>query len=232
MQLEQSAPAKVTGANDDLVAARRKQRRGTLLWAGAAIAAALTLLLLADLIIGRYQQTIIARKVAARTELERMVLHYLRADIVDIVHTPAGKYRASFYIENVYPEYAMFVMLPHVRAFAQSGFAWKELPAAEPPDARWRGGSVVQLNQRITFDRIFEVPADQEWFRLLYGFYHVRFENAMLVSPVAEPKDDIMEKEDNYYVHLLPVGADLDEVRRKNQFPGGKVPIFIPMPPH
>jgi hypothetical protein len=76
------------------------------------------------------------------------------------------------------------------------------------------------------------VPPDQVWFQLLYGFYHVRFENAMLVSPVAEPKDDIMEKEDNYYVHLLPVGADLDEVRRKNQFPGGKVPIFIPMPPH
>jgi hypothetical protein len=232
MQLQRCELAKVTGANKGIVAARRKQRRRTLLWTGFAILAAMIALLLTDKKLGTYQQKMIAGKVAARAELERMVLHYLRADVRDIVQMPGGKYKASFYMENVYPEYDMFVMLPHVRIFAQSGFAWKELPAAESPDARWRSGSVVRLKERITFNRIFDVPPDQNWFQLLYGFYHVRFDNAMLISPVAQPKDDIMEKEDTYYVHLLPIDADLDDVRRKNQFPNGKVPIFIPMPPH
>ena len=222
----------VTGAHKGMAAARRKQRRWVLLWTGFAMLAALTALLLADQMIGRYQQKVIVEKAAARAVLERMVLHYLRADVLDIVHTPGARYRASFYVENAYPEYDMFVMLPHVRVFAQSGFAWKEVPATEPPDARWRSGSVVHLKERVTFDRIFDVPPDESWFQLLYGFYHVRFDNAMLISPVAQPKDAIMEKEDNYYVHLLPVDADLEDVRRKNQFPDNKVPIFIPMPPH
>jgi hypothetical protein len=220
------------GAATGVAAARRKRRRETLLWTALVLSAAVAVLLVADQIVGRYQQKVVAAKITARAELERMVLHYLRADLLDVVHTSEGTYRASFSMENVYPEYDMFVMLPHVRIFAQSGTAWKELPATEPPDARWRSGRVVHLNERIAFERIFEVPRDQDWFELLPGFFHVRFDNAMLISPVAQPKYDIMEKDDNYYVHLLPVGADLDQVRRKNQFPKGKVPIFIPMPPH
>lgn len=188
--------------------------------------------ILADQFTALWQKKVVGDMMDARLTLERMVLHYLRADVVDVVHTPDGRYKVTIYIENVYPEYDMYIMLPQLRAFAQSGPMWLEVPTEEPKDARWRSGSVVHLKERITFERIFDVPKSGNWFELLPGYFHVRFDNTMLISPVAEPKDDIMERGDNYYIHLLPTDAKIDEVRRNNQFPNGVVPVYLPMPPH
>lgn len=214
-----------------IISARRRTARRR--WAILAIIAliAATAAVLADQLAGLWQQKLLEDKRAARAQLERMVLHYLRADVVDVVHTPDGRYEVTLFLENVYPEYDMHVMVPQVRTFAQSGPMWREVPTEEPKDTLWRSGSVVHLTKRITFTRIFDVPKG-DWFQLLPGFFHVRFDNTMLVSPLAQPKDNVMERADNYYVHLLPIGTDLADIRRKNQFPGDQVPIYLPMPPH
>lgn len=207
--------------------ARRRWRVGIMLGIAGLLGA-----FLIDQLVGLWQRRMIEEKLAEHTKLERMVLHYLRADVVDVGHTGDGRYRVTIYMENVYPEYDMYVMVPQIRVFAQSGPMWREVPVEEPKDARWRAGSVVHLTERITFDRIFDVPKEGDWSQLLPGFFHVRFDNTMLISPLAQPKDDIAERGDNYYIHLLPVGADVGEVRRRNQFPNGVVPTYLPMPPH
>lgn len=230
--MDAMTPGRVHPPRRNVAAARRTRARRRWRMVIMLVLTAVLIAILADQFAALWQKKVIKEKHDARHMLERTVLHYLRADVVDTVHMPDGRYKVTIYIENVYPEYDMYIMLPQLRAFAQSGPMWREVPTEEPRDARWRSGSVVHLKERITFDRIFEIPKGVDWFEALPGFYHIRFDNTMLVSPVAQPKDDIMERGDNYYIHLLPVDADIEEVRRKNQFPNNAVPVYLPMPPH
>lgn len=219
-------------ARPSIATARKRRARRRFGWAAFAVAVGIGALYLGDQGLARWQQHQIAQRKLARDKLDRMVLHYLRADVLDVAQTPEGNYRVTIFIENVYPEYDMYVLLPQVRTSAQVGPMWQEVPTSDPGTNTLRSGTVIKLTQRITFDRIFELPKDKEYFELLPGFYHVKFDNVMLVSPVPEPKEEIAERADNYFIHLLPVGADLDDIRRRNQFPGGKVPVYLPMPPH
>ena len=57
----------------------------------------------------------------------------------------------------------------------------------------------------------------------------------MLIALGPEPKDEneIVERTDNYYVHLKPYDADDERLRQLNRFhPSMPVPIYIGMPPH
>lgn len=188
-------------------------------------------LLAVDAAVGRHQAYRLEQQRAAKAKLERMTMQYLRADVADVGFAPDGRYRVAIYLENVFPEYDLYVMIPPVRVFVQSGPQWKEVPTRDTLGSRTVPGTVVHLKGRITFERIFEIPPG-DYFELLPGYFHVLFSNPMLVSPVAEPKDMIAERADNYYVHLLPITADVEDVRRRNKFPGDQVPIYIPMPPH
>ncbi|MBM3565954.1 MAG: ABC transporter [Alphaproteobacteria bacterium] len=209
---------------------RRESRRG---WIAAALGGAIVLsvFVIGDRMAGRYQRSVLDDWRAAKEKLERMTMQYLRADIQDVRHTPDGKYRVTIYMENVYPEFEMHVMIPVVRVLAQSGPQWKEVESMDPPDAVYSPGNVVNLKERIVFDRQFSVPSGGDYFELLPGFFHVQFSSPMLVSHSAQPKDDVAERTDTYYIHLRPVGADLAAIRAKNQFPG-EIPIYVPMPPH
>jgi hypothetical protein len=60
---------------------------------------------------------------------------------------------------------------------------------------------------------------------------HVRFSDAMLVSPSSTPKDDVLERRDNYYVYLKPSDVTDETILKKVKF-SGKPPVWIPMPPH
>jgi len=157
---------------------------------------------------------------------------YLRADIENVEHTPDGKYKVTIVMENVYPEYEMYVLVPQVTAMAQVGPMWQEVPTADISTSEVHAGTVVKLDHRLEIQRLVEIPKGPNYFELLPGYYHVKFENTILVSPVAEPKDDIEEKGNTYFIHLLPVDADLNKVRQQNKFPGGNIPIYLPMPPH
>lgn len=234
MTLHTSPPLQMrSGHLSGSVAGARKQRkRRRLAWIGFGVVVAASAVALVDEAVGRYQRWVIEKKQEARARLDRMVLQYLRADVSDVAHTADGRYKVTIVVENVYPEYDMYLLLPQIATFAQVGPMWQEVPVRDPGASGPRAGTVVKLAGRITFEQVFELPADKQYSELLAGFYHIRFDNVMLVSPVAEPKDDIAERLDNYFIHLLPVGSSLDRIREKNQFPGGKVPIFVPMPPH
>lgn len=212
---------------------RRRSRRSWRAWpVGALIGLVMiSAFLVGDRMVGQYQRGVIDDRRATKEKLERMVMQYLRADVMDVNHTPDGKYRVTIYMENVYPEYEMHAMIPAVRVFAQSGPQWKEVESMDAPGSRYSPGTVINLKERIVFDRMFVIPPGGDYFELLPGFFHIQFSSPMLVSPSEQPKDDVAERTDTYYIHLRPVGADLAAIRRQNQFPS-EIPIYVPMPPH
>jgi hypothetical protein len=54
----------------------------------------------------------------------------------------------------------------------------------------------------------------------------------MLISRSSEPvSDEIIERNNRFYVYLKPQGADDSAIKRRSNFPGVP-PVFIPMPPH
>ena len=53
----------------------------------------------------------------------------------------------------------------------------------------------------------------------------------MLVSPQRVPKEDVFERRDNYYVYLKPDDIADVTILKRTTFTG-KLPVWIPMPPH
>ncbi len=195
---------------------------------GAAIAAALVA---TDVLTGYYQKGLVEQRRERLKQLQRMSWYYLRADVNDITYTPDGKYRMTVWLENVFPEHAFYVMAPTIRAFIQIGPRWVEVPGKEIREEKFLSeGTVVNLKQKNYAGKVFEIIGS-DYFELLPGYMHVKFDNTMFVSPEAEPKEEIVERTDNYYVYLRPIGADDKKLRRLNQFPG-PVPVWIGMPPH
>lgn len=183
-----------------------------------------------DWLVGRYQAYQLEQKREHRKKLEKMAWFYIRADFDRVKYTEDGKFRLTTWIENAFPEHPAYVMMPAVRTYIQVGPQWQEVPSADPPDSRWSEGTVVKLDGRIETDRIFDIQ-EKDYFELLPGYMHIRFDNVMYISDEAEPKDDVLERASVYYIHLRPIDADDTKLRAMNNFPGD-VPVYISMPPH
>lgn len=202
----------------------RLLRGRTLAWALGAILALAAL----DYGLASYQGYTLEQRRQARTRLERAALFKLRADVQAVAFGPNRTYRLTVFLDNPFPEEPLYVMVPSIQAYVQVGTLWKEVPSrpGEAPE-----GTVVRLVERRTLDYLFE-PDVKTFEENIPGFMHVRFENVMLVSQRSQPKDDLVERKDNYYIYLKPHGASDNELLKKNKFPEGKVPVWIPMPPH
>lgn len=211
---------------------RPKRRRR---WGGRIAFAVAALMLFAagwgDRLVGDYQQRLLQEKREAKQRLERLTLFALRADTDTVEYLADGGYGVSVFLENVYPERDLYVMIPSIRVFIQVGALWHEVPS-HPLPGQWNEGQVVRLGERIHVRRRFEVPPGKEYAELLAGYWHVQFVNTLLTSDSAAPEDDVGERTDTYYVHLLPIQADRTAVARQHSFPGGTPPLFLPMPPH
>lgn len=187
-------------------------------------------LVAADYGIGLYQRSVREGKKAARARLERMALFSLRADVHDFEMLSGNQYRLMLKLDNPFPERVLYVMTPEVQVYVQEGTMWREVPSR--PAAPRSQGSVVRLTGLRTSDHLFEATV-KKFEQLIPGYMHVRISNVMYVSPTGEPqRDEIVERVDNYYVYLKPHGASDQEILKKNQFPGGRVPLWIAMPPH
>jgi len=184
----------------------------------------------ADYLVGRIQQSRLQAVRDHRRELERIAWFHIRADLDRVAYTADGKYRVTTWIENAFPESPAYVMMPSLRAYVQVGPQWKEVPGTESAQNRWSEGTVVKLDGRVEAERVFDIR-EREYFELLPGYMHVRFDNVMYISDEAEPKDDVIERSSVYYIHLRPIGADDAKLRSWNNFPGN-VPLYIGMPPH
>ena len=89
---------------------------------------------------------------------------------------------------------------------------------------------VLKVTGNQTYDYILE-PDVTGYAELLPYYMHVRISNDMIVSPSDQPKTDLIERNDNYYVYLKPRDLEDAKILKKMKFPG-KPPVWIPMPPH
>ena len=183
-------------------------------------------LLALDYGVSRYQRGLLEQRQQAKARLQRAALFNLRTDVAELTYGPNRTYRLTLYLDNPFPEEPLYVMVPSTQTYVQVGTVWKEVPSRSVTD---QAGSVFKLTERRTFDYVFE-PNIQEFEELIPGYMHMRFSNSMLIAQRSEPKDDLFERIDNYYVYLKPRTAD-DKRIFKNRFPG-QSPLWIPMPPH
>ena len=114
-----------------------------------------------------------------------------------------------------------------MRAYVQVGLTWQEIPTRSIDGQE---GRVVRIDGRRTYQFAFE-PNTKEYTEQLTGYMHVRLTGSTLVSQSSVPGDDLVERVDDYYIHLKPPGANDEAILRKVKFPG-KPPLWIPMPPH
>lgn len=177
--------------------------------------------------IASYERKVIETKAAQREALEALAMTGLRADIKDVTCNPDGTYVLSIYLRNTTGDQPIYVMSPTVRGFVQVGNSWQEAPL-KPADAS--ATQVLKVTGEQICKYVFE-PHVPGYAQLLPYYMHVRFTNDMLISPRSQPKDDLVERNDNYYVYLKPQDAADAAILSKLKFPGAP-PVWIPMPPH
>ncbi len=174
-----------------------------------------------------YQRTVIDSKIPQRQALEDLAMRGLRADVKDITFGPDKKYNISVYLRNTTGDQPIYVMSPTLRGFVQVGSSWQEVPL-NPADSS--APQVLKITSEHLYHYILE-PDTQDFAQLVPYYMHIRLTNDMLISPRSEPRDDLIERNDNYYVYLKPHNADDQTILAKVKFPGPP-PVWIPMPPH
>lgn len=190
-------------------------------------AVAFALLLLGDSLVGRYQRMLVQERTDKLAALETLALSSLRADVKTIASRGNGTYELTLELWNVKGEKPIYVMSPALRAYVQIGRQWVEVPSKPIEES---AAQVLKITGRQSYRYVFEAkPA--EYARLLSRYMHVRFVNAMLVSPSSTPSDELFERTDNYYVYLKPWDADDRAILAEVKFDGAP-PLWIPMPPH
>jgi hypothetical protein len=183
---------------------------------------------LADSGIGWYEQRVLDARSRAALELRDAAFAGLYIELVRVTYEPDDKsYRASLTMQNENPDVPLYIMMSPAQVFVQSGFTWQEVPAQAPKGTDW---GVVRMDAGHDYQIVFQADV-KDWTELIPGYMHVRIQSDMLISRSAEPKDDIVERDNRFYVYLKPQGSDDAAIRRRSNFPGD-LPVFIPMPPH
>ena len=136
-------------------------------------------------------------------------------------------YDVTIYLENTKGEPPIYVMSPSIRAFVQVGAGWQEAPLTPVAEAT---ASVLKVTGRQLYKFVLELRVEK-FTELLPHYMHVRFSNDMLVSPQSTPKDELFQRNDNYFVYLKPDGLDDATILKDVHFAGAP-PLWIWMPPH
>jgi ABC-type lipoprotein export system ATPase subunit len=174
-----------------------------------------------------YQRQLLHQRRQARAALEDAALLWLRSDIADVAYDGGTTYTLTLSLKNTSAANAVFVLSPTVRIFVQVGLTWQEIPTRSIDDQE---GRVVRIEGRRAYRFAFE-PNTKKYTEQLTGYMHVRLTGSTLVSRSSVPGDDLIERVDDYYIHLKAPGASDEAILRTVKFPG-KPPLWIPMPPH
>jgi hypothetical protein len=177
---------------------------------------------------GWYQRRLLGQRERAALELRNAAFSGLYVELVRVAYEPDGKsYRATLNMQNSNPSAPLYVMLVPARVFVQTGMIWRELPSNSQGEP---SSSVVKLDGGHQYSVVFQADV-KDWAELIPGYMHIRIQSDMLISRSSKPKDDIVERNNRFYVYLKPQGADNAAIKRRSNFPGVP-PVFIPMPPH
>jgi hypothetical protein len=184
--------------------------------------------LVLDAGVGWYQARSLAAERLARLQLENMALQSLFVELKRVTYEPDGKsYRMTIAMQNADAQVPLYVMLNPVGVYVQVGMSWQQVPSGPVGGAAW---GVVKVTDTYSYDVLF-TPEVTGWAELIPGYMHVRVQDDMLVSPSAQPKDDVVERRTPFYIYLKPHGARDEDIKARGKM-SGTPPVFIPMPPH
>lgn len=184
---------------------------------------------IADRAIGWYQNHALALQRQAALELENAAFAGLNIELTNVTYAADSKsYRATVTLQNSNPDSPLYIMLSPARVFVQTGLIWQGVSTQAAPGTRW---GVVKLEgaQEIGVD--FQVDGVSNWAELMPGYMHVRIESNMLISRSSEPKEDLIDRANRFYIYLKPPNADDAAIKKRLNFPGAP-PLYMPMPPH
>ena len=187
----------------------------------------LALIYLANLGVAGWQQSIINAQLDRQQALEDLALSDLKAGVKDIRMTADGGYELDLFLRNSKGDKVMYVMTPSARVFVQVGSSWLETALLPLTKSTAR---VVQIAGEHIF-RYRLKPNVSGYAQLIPYYMHVRITNDLLVSPSSVPKDDLVERNDSYYVYLKPHDVSDALIAEKLKF-AGNPPVYMPMPPH
>ena len=175
----------------------------------------------------KYQQMQFRERGERLARLSDLALSSLEGNVEGVSDLGDGRYELAVYLSNTSGEGPIYVMSPDIPAYVQVGNEWQELPIAPAADD---GIGVVGIDNEHVYRYRFDARV-KSFAQLLPGYMHVRFSESMLVSPRREPRDDVFERRDNYYVYLKPYDADDATILQRTKF-AGRPPVWIRMPPH
>lgn len=181
----------------------------------------------ANFAVGLYESVQLESKQSAEQALEELAMTGLRADVKDVVYGPDKSYIVSIYLRNTLGPKPLYVLAPTLRAFVQVDSNWLEVEM-RPEQANQQKVLKIEGTQIYRYVIRPDLPS---FAQLIPYYMHVRISNDLLVSPSSQPKSDLIERSDNYYVYLKPHNADDKAILSKLKFPGDP-PVWIPMPPH
>ena len=170
---------------------------------------------------------LIAEQTSAHQALEDLAMTGLRAEVKNVSLGAGNTYDVSVYLRNTNGGQPIYLLSPTMRGFVQIGSSWQEAPLKPVSDSPQR---VLKITGEQILHYTFD-PNVENYAQLLPYYMHVRFTNEMLISSSSQPKSDLIERADSYYVYLKPHDAFDDAIQKKMKFPG-KPPVWIPMPPH
>ncbi len=182
-----------------------------------------------DYCVGYKQNRLLEEKAAQKKKIEQLAWYSLRGEVKSVSYA-GHRYRIALKFENAFPEDEMYIMLPQIRCLVQVGTLWKEVPVHDPENGKADTG-VIKLEGIRIIEKLIEVPF-RNYEQVLPGYMHVRLNTVSYVSSNAVTKDDIVEKNEDFYIYLRPYDADLRKMVKNYTFTHNEVPIFIPMPPH
>lgn len=198
------------------------------------IAAIIVAVLIADMVVGRWQQAIIKEKEATIKRLEAQAFRMLSVDIRDIAETASinqtGRYEATIRIDNVGEEPA-YLTHPLVKAYIQTGpISWTEVPMAEKAGEKQE--QVYKIAEgSLLFRKILTVPRHLPYNKYLIPKYmHVRFYITMDVLPESGFKEgEVVERKSDIYVYLKPYWTSAKEIAEAIDFGETKIPVYMPI---
>jgi hypothetical protein len=199
-----------------------------------AIAAIILAVLLADMLVGRWQDTIIKEKEATIKRLEVQAFRMLSVDIRDIAETAGiaqtGRYEATIRIDNVGEE-PVYLTHPSVKAYIQTGaISWTEMPVTEKAGEIQK--QVYKIEEgHLLFRKILTVPRSLPYNKYLIPKYmHVRFYVTMDVLPESGFKEgEVVERKSDSYVYLKPYWISVQEIAQAIDFGETKIPVYMPI---
>ena len=186
--------------------------------------AAVTVFGTADYLTGAYQRYLLEEKRRARERLERLVFYGLRMGIEEIVLDQEGRYRMALRLQNA-SKGDLFVMLPTLSLFLQVGTGWEEVPVS---DLSHDEGVVIRLVSDRIIERLATLPR-QDFTQLLPGYFHAKITATALVSFRAEPKDDVAEKAEEFFLFLKSWMAEDRTILKALEFADRRIPVYIPL---